>query len=67
MAAIIMLSLFQLVEAEKGKQTLLKNRSKLEHDTEIKAKSLFIDKEECMFMRKDLQLVRFDGIPHLEM
>ncbi|CAB1313294.1 unnamed protein product, partial [Coregonus sp. 'balchen'] len=42
----------RLMEAEITLQTLVKTKDALDHDLSIKAKSLFLDQEKCMGMRK---------------
>ena len=48
----ISVSLFQLEQAEESHQKLLKTKTDLEHDLEIKKNSLFIDSELCMGSRR---------------
>ena len=56
-----MLSFFQLDDAQKSHQKLLKNKSSLENDIEIKRSTILIDKEECFEKRKDFQRACFDA------
>lgn len=56
-----MLSLFQLDDAEKSHQKLLKNKSSLENDIEIKRNTMLIDKGECFEKRQDFQRACFDA------
>ena len=53
-----MVSLFQLKEAEACYQQLLKTKSELEHDIDIKANSKFIDSEGCMQCRRLFPVTR---------
>ena len=56
-----MLSLFQLDDAETSHQKLLKNKSSLEDDIEIKRSTTLIDREECLEKRKDFQRACFNA------
>ena len=58
LTTIILVSLFQLKEAEESYQELLKNKSNLEHDITIKANSLFIDSEGCLQCRRLFPVIR---------
>ena len=53
-----MVTLFQLKQAEECHQQLLKTKSQLEHDIEIKANSKFIDAEGCMQCRRLFPVTR---------
>jgi len=46
----------KLQEAEAQHQHLLKTRSNLETDLQIKMNSLFIDREKCMGMRRSFPI-----------
>ena len=46
----------KLQEAEAQHQQLLKTRSSLETDLQIKMNSLFIDREKCMGMRRSFPI-----------
>ena len=61
MSTIMLLFLFQLSDAENSYQKLLKNKTALEQDIEIKAISLLIDKEECLGNRKNFHRACFNA------
>ena len=47
----------KLAEAEGAHQDLLANKARLDHDLQIKANSMFIDREKCLSSRKSFPVV----------